>query len=44
MGEARGSVDVFGMAGLGGNAAVERLPDLSNYHKVVHRAPPQRAE
>jgi hypothetical protein len=44
MGEARGSVDVFGMTGLRGNAAVERLPDLPNNHNIVHRTPPQRAE
>jgi hypothetical protein len=44
MGEARGSVDVFGMTGFCGNAAVERLPDLPNNHKIVHRAPPQGTE
>jgi len=44
MGEARGSIDVFGMTGLRGYAAVERLPDLPNNYKIVHRAPPQRPE
>jgi hypothetical protein len=32
------------MTGFCGNAAVERLPDLPNNHKIVHRAPPQGAE
>jgi hypothetical protein len=32
------------MTGFRGNAAVERLADLRNNHKIVHRAPPQRAE
>ena len=44
MGKARRSVDVFGMARFRRNPAIERLPDLTDNHQIVHRALPQWAE
>ena len=44
MSETRRSVDVFRMAGGGGDAPVERLADLADHDQVVGRPGPQRPE
>ena len=44
MGEPGRAVDVFGMAGHRGDAAVDRLADLADHDEVVDRAAPQRPE
>jgi hypothetical protein len=32
------SVYVFGMARFRSNSAIERLPDLTDNHQIIHRA------
>jgi hypothetical protein len=38
MSQARRPVYVFGMACFRGNTAIERLPDLTDNHEIIHRA------